>query len=358
MPSIALLTAHAKFPWFRQIRGGGDCVGDWRFTLDEIAEDCAFLVVYDEIAAPVETTLPRARRMVILSEPPGIKTYKPGYLEQFGHIYGPELEHVAQKWIPVLRNNMRPNEDLAPSPNAIVTQPALPWFYGVGFTPRGLVANESVDTLLAMPPPPKQQAVSLVISKKSQLPKHRARLAFVEKLAARLGDKVKVFGRGFTEVSDKAEAILPYAYHLVLENNDIPHFWTEKTADALLGWSLPLFSGCANLGEYFPEDSFIPVAISDPSRAIAAIEQILAQAPYESRLPAISDARHRVLTRYNLFNILAEFADGLAAKGGAMRGEGTLIRPNTSFSTLTALRSTLRKTRRSLTGFFSAKETP
>lgn len=325
MPSIAIMTAHARFPWLRQIAGSTDAIGAWRFTIDRMDRDCALMVVYDDPAAAFETSVPRERRMLITSEPPGIKPYREEYLAQFGTIYGP----------------------IGTGPNWLQSQPALPWFYGVGFEASGLVANETHDSLIALPPPEKQAAISVVLSKKSQLPKHRARLAFVEAAKSRLGERFQVFGRGFRDIRDKAEAIRPYAYHLVLENNDIEHFWTEKTADAYLGWALPIFSGCANLRDYFPDNSFIPLDISRTGSAVDALERILEEAPYSSRLDAIREARMLLLERYNLFPILAARAEreGYAAPFSPVQ---ETIRPNSDFAPFSGLNALARRASRGL----------
>lgn len=300
MPSIALITVHARYPWLRQMPGEDLLPEGWHVTLNTVAEDCALVVVYDDPGKPFRTGMPKARRIVILSEPPGITTYRKGFLEQFGVVYGPiKPEGHSGRWI--------------------ATQPALPWFFGVGFGKDGLITNLDADAIAALPPPPKARALSVVISGKTQLPKHRARLALVEALKARLGDRLHVFGRGFQDIDDKADAILPYAYHLVLENNDIPHFWTEKTADAYLGWAYPIFSGCSNLSQYMPEDSFTPIDIEQPEQAIATILQVLDTDPWEQRLPEIAEARRRILFEHNVFAVLGklagEFGDTVPAGG-------------------------------------------
>jgi hypothetical protein len=334
MPSIAIMTAHARFPWLRQIAGGTDAIGSWRFTIDRMDDDCAFLVVYDDPAAPFETVIPRGRRMLITSEPPGIKPYRADYLAQFGTILGP----------------------VGGGGNWLRAQAALPWFYGVGFEPGGLVAHETCDSLGALEPPEKTPAISVVLSKKSQLPKHRSRLAFVEAAKKRLGDRFHVFGRGFRDIRDKAEAIRPYAYHLVLENNDIEHFWTEKTADAYLGWALPIFSGCSNLGEYFPDQSFIPLDIARSDSAIRALERILDEAPYAARLPAIREARARLLERYNLFPILAQRAESEGYISAFAQVPETIL-PNSQFMPFSGLNALARRAGKSLQAALRPKRT-
>ena len=317
MPSIALITTHARYPWLRQMPGGGDTLDGWRFTLNEIAADCALVVVYDDPGKVICTHVPRNRRVVILSEPPGITTYRPAYLEQFGTVLGPIDPNLSSR--------------KGYSGRWIASQPALPWFFGVGFGPDGLRVNMDMAALTALPPPEKINAISVVISSKTQLPKHRARLEFVEALQQRLGDKLHVFGRGFRAIDDKSEAILPYAYHLVLENNDIEHFWTEKTADAYLGWAFPVFSGCANLGAYMPEGSFIPVDIAAQEHTISTIEALLAADTYAARLPAITTARQRLLHDCNIFPVLIQCLAGIDAPPALMETHINL-RCNRDFS--------------------------
>jgi hypothetical protein len=289
MASIAFMTEHSKFPWQRQLTERTPLPSQHRFTINQIDPDCDFLVVYDDIGPEFQTTLPRERRLAILNEPPGVKTYRPSFLAQFGSVLGP----------------INPNRsDVV----WIKSHPALAWYYGVGFAAGRCSATMSFKEIATTPPPEKTQTVSVVISTKTRLPMHRQRISFVTALKARLGDQLFIYGNGFTPIPDKADAINPHAYHLVLENNDMDHFWTEKTADAFLGWSLPLFSGCQNLSDYFPEPSFIPITLSNISAAVQNIEHILREQPYTARLPAIAQARQRLVTEHELSACLRKAA--------------------------------------------------
>ena len=312
--SIAFLTEHVRFPWQRQLTDRPLQAGFDRFTFNRIDADCKFLVVYDDIAAGISVDIPRERRFVVLSEPPGIKAYRPAYLRQFGTVIGPVAPNVA----PAERAGLR----------WMQTHAALPWFYGIGFLDGACVPNLSFEQLAAMPPPPKKQTVSVVISAKTRLPMHRQRLAFVEALKQCLGERLQVFGTGFTRVPDKADAIAPHAYHLVLENNDVDHFWTEKTADALLGWSLPLFSGCRNLDQYFPDQAFIRIDPGDSASAVAQVERILSEQPYDARLPAIAEARQRLINRHELGTLLREATQSVAHGTPELNQAPALLRAN------------------------------
>ncbi|CAN1566111.1 Glycosyl transferase family 10 [Rhabdaerophilaceae bacterium] len=326
MPSIAFFSTHRSFPWARQLEARLPAVEpafreDWHITVQREEEDCRLLVVYDEPAPSFSTMVPRENRLVVLSEPPGISTYRPRYLDQFGHVLGP-IEPVGS------------------TAHWIRGQPALPWFFGIGFSKSGLVTNLSFDALAHLAPPEKRPELSVVLSGKSKLPKHKARLAFVDALKARLGTRLHIFGRSFQEISDKAEAILPFAYHLVLENNDISHFWTEKTADAYLGWALPVFSGCVNIGDYFPEGSFVALDIAKQTAAIDRIERLLDENLYQRHLPMIGEARARLLGPHNLAIRVRELAEGIPESQKLLAP--TALYPNSHFSLYHRLRKALR----------------
>jgi len=116
---------------------------------------------------------------------------------------------------------------------------------------------------------------------------------------------VSLLGHFYKDIDDKADGILPYAFHLVCENNDMDNFWTEKLADAYLGWALPIFSGCANIDSYFPADSFIKVNLKQPEEALKTIQTALNTPDfYQKHLPAIKVARERLLNEYNLFTVI------------------------------------------------------
>ena len=151
-----------------------------------------------------------------------------------------------------------------------------------------------------------------------------------------------MFGRGIREVEDKWDAIAPYRYHIALENGVYPHYWTEKLSDAFLAGTFPLYLGCPNAGEYFPAGSFVSLDANDPARAIASIEQAIADQRYEQSIGDIAEARRLVLDRYNLFPLLAEM---LAASPPGGDRVLTALRPEVEFPRSGKLRRILQRWR-------------
>lgn len=282
---LDFVTGHARFPWHRQVPPQRELGAAIRF---DHGNDADWLIVYDDLGGALQTYVPVARRVLIISEPPELKRYPGAFLRQFGTIVSPYF--------------------LETGPARLVqTNPRLPWFYGIGFINGQLRVNQSLEMLRnTSVPPAKRLDVSVVLSSKTKLPMHRNRLAFLDALTARLGERLHIFGTGFRPIEDKAQAIDPFAYHLVLENNDLPHFWTEKLADAFLGFALPLYIGTPDVTQYFDADSFIPLPRQTVDASVNAVEEILLENTWHRHLSAIKRARERLLSRYNLYAFLAE----------------------------------------------------
>lgn len=290
MSIISLLSVHPTNLLKRQTPGGAGRWGRHEFEMG--MPDADALVVIDDLGASFSTTVPRQRRILVVTEPPGLRSYPRKFLDQFGVVLSPyALDTGAAK--------------------ISLTQTGLPWFLGLKLTDGEPLSTMSYEDLSALPPMPKEPRISVVCSTKTNLPKHRLRLEFVAKLQAELGDRVRVFGRGFTPIEDKFDAIAPFAYHLVLENNDIGHFWTEKLADAYLGWAYPVFSGTPEAPSDFPPGAMLPIDIAQSDRSIAIIQQLLAEHPYAGYLPVLHQARARLLTEHNLFAVLGRAVDQL-----------------------------------------------
>jgi hypothetical protein len=132
---------------------------------------------------------------------------------------------------------------------------------------------------------------------------HRAR--FMRWLVQNMPE-LDTFGRETPrKLDDKADCLRDYRYHIAVENFIGEQHWTEKLADPFLGLSLPFYYGCPNAADYFPQDSFIPIDIRDPAGALGIIRSAIASNEYEKRLPALIEARRRVMVEYNLFAVAA-----------------------------------------------------
>jgi hypothetical protein len=297
--------------WRRQLPDAAPVLGGCEFVFDAHDRDYDWLAVYDrfpsvagerfslwreELACPAENTV------FITVEPSSIKSYERAFLRQFGHVLtGHEPWSIDQ-------------------PGVIRSQPGLKWFYG-----DGGASVKTLDEMLAEAPPEKSLDFSTVCSSKRQKHTlHRKRYDFTQRLKEEF-PAMEIFGHGVRPMKDKAEALDPYRYHLAIENHRCAHHWTEKVSDAFLGWALPFYYGCTNLGEYFPEDSFIEIDLDDFDGSVSVIRAAIANREYEKRLEAIAEARRRVLTQYNLFAVLAGLAAGSCRPGPNHPASGVIL---------------------------------
>jgi hypothetical protein len=318
---VRLSSIYSQWPWFRQTPGNDGVWGDLRFQLDDGNADAEWLVVYDEPAPSLRTNTPYERRILFIAEPPGLKDYRSAFVNQFGVLVSPYA-------IPAFRGR------------AFIQQSALPWHYGMDHRPERYATAMQWPALAA--DKPKSKLASIICSQKASLPYHRQRLAFVERLEARLGHRVDVFGRDSRPIDDKQEGIAAYKYHIAVENNEIDHFWTEKVADAYIGGCFPIFAGCKNIGSYFDPRSLRQIDIGDPDRAIDEIESILDSTLWEDNRLHIQESRRRVMTEYNLFAVVAKIIAQSDEKTlAAKRIAPTALRPGRR-RRLKALRRSLR----------------
>lgn len=169
-------------------------------------------------------------------------------------------------------------------------------------------SGKSWDFLAAATPPRKREGLCVITSDLATLEGHVSRMRFMGKLDSS-SLPVSIWGRGRAlgalrnykgYLLNKWSAHSKFKYSVVIENSKSDLYWSEKFADAILGFSLPLYHGANDIGNYFPEESFIRIDIGDPD-CLTHIAAILQEDPYKKRLPAILEARRRILMQYNLY---------------------------------------------------------
>lgn len=264
--------------------------GDCEFLFDRAIRDYDWLVVYDDVppaaeqsrsTAREELTCPHAHTLLVTTEPASIKAYGRGFAAQFGHVLTSQ-----PPWA-------------LPHPNRHYQQAANHWFFGSAkdswMRRADLVRGPSAHD--------KTQGISVVYSPKRQWHTlHAQRFNFIEAMR-KLLPEMSVFGRGAIPMDDKADALTPFRYHLVVENHIGPHHITEKLSDAFLGRCLPFYAGAPNAADYFPAGSFVPIDIRDPAGAADRIRNAMREDAWTERLPEIEEARRRVLEEQNIFAV-------------------------------------------------------
>jgi hypothetical protein len=293
MRRIALFDTFPEWPLARQAPGNALRWGDAEFAINPTGGAFDGCVVYDGLLAETQIDCPPDRSIFIAGEPPSIKYYDAGFLAQFHSVVTCHSD--------------------TPHPRKLHRQQGYPWHYGVARTPEGLVARWDYDALTGAAATAKTKLLSVIVSDKTTTAGHRHRRALVARLRAHFGNEIDVFGRGVRDLPDKADGILPYRYHVALENSEFADYWTEKLADSFLGRAHPFYWGCPNVGRYFPQDALTPINIYDPDSAIATIERAIAEQRYEKSVATIETARALVLDTYNLFALAADLTQPLSS---------------------------------------------
>jgi hypothetical protein len=258
-----------------QTPGGTGAWGNFQFT-EEPVEDTDFLVILNRSLNPVQTSCPPERTWCLTLEPPisMYRHFRDAY-RAAGNVGSPLVRRGDPSgWIPA--------------------HGSLPWHVQLSW-----------DALHQLEYPQKSRDLSWITSNTISSKGHRQRMDFLEYIQGRI--PFDLYGRGFKPVACKSQAHLDYRFSIVVENCQAPHYWTEKLMDSWLCWSFPFYFGATNIGDYFPEGSYLAIDTRQPDAALKAIRAKLQQGITRQDLAAMAVARKLVLDRYQLFPRMADW---------------------------------------------------
>ena len=264
--------------------------GKYEFVYDPSCPEYDWLVVFDEMPVASERPrCPRERTILCTWEPVSIKSYSKAYTRQFGHLLSnrpPEAEN---------------------HPGYHLGRGYFLWF--VHDVPK---LGAAVD---------KPNVISVVCSSKQMRhTRHRDRFELVKTLAAEISG-LDWYGKGVKPLDRKEDALVPYKYHVAVENHIAPHHWSEKFSDAILCECLPFYAGDPALTEIFPSECFIPIPIDDPAEAVRIVKAAIANGEYEKRRAAILEAKRLILAKYNFWQQVIEVVKESSAESGSPEAE-------------------------------------
>jgi hypothetical protein len=164
--------------------------------------------------------------------------------------------------------------------------------YYIGDLPSGLpdlfVAGNAFLTYNTPPTviPNKTKPLSIMVSQKKYAPGHIYRHALVQAILA--SDlPIDIFGRGCIDYAytndsrlkghfDDNDNILyqAYNYHIAIENYRSQHYFSEKIINPLLCSTIPVYLGCVNIQQYFPDN--VILLSGDVERDMELLRDIIA----------------------------------------------------------------------------------
>lgn len=164
--------------------------------------------------------------------------------------------------------------------------------------------------LLKLEPPKRSKGpLSAVISGKTKTDGQRQRLDALRAIQKQY-PSINIYGRGLEGmgldfsykgslegVLGKFNGLFGYDYSLAFENSSHRNYFTEKIIDCFLCWSKPVYWGCTNISDFFPEESYDYVDLNSETNIDAVLDCLTR--PVD--LDAISETRKKVLEEYSLW---------------------------------------------------------
>ena len=303
-PVLLFSSTYVGYDFLRQIPRSSIDWNRFEFTLDPLHPNLFGCVVYDDLPGTLRLPCPRSHCLLVTGEPPSLRTYRPRFTHQFGAI--------------------RTSHASISHPNKSLGHEGQPWYYGLW---PGEIHGDVIrfDELAQLAPPAKPCRISVIASNKTTTPDHRERLRFVQLLQDSIGHELHVFGRGIRSMQDKSEAIYPFEYHIVLENDHSDHYVSEKLVDSYLGWAFPIYSGSRHADDIFPTESFLRIDMYQPEESIQRIRDAIRNNMAERRFDAMRTARECVLHQHKLFAMIQRHFANLAP--WSPRGRGCVLYP-------------------------------
>lgn len=246
-----------------------------------------YVVVYENFDEHPKIKCRPGGLIFIAGEPPLMRPYPQEFLDQFDIVVIPNKKIKHKKHIQ--------------------SHGFLPWSLGLGhFSKTNRYTYADYENMF----PNKVKPISIVTSSKAMMPGHVKRIKLIERLKKDFPNKIDYFGFGYNTVDYKADALLPYYFHICMENCYEDDYWTEKFSDPVLALSVPIYSGCPNISDYF-RGGYIEFNINDYDSIHRIVERILehTESEYVKYKAALIETRKVLMENENLIPFIFSLAE-------------------------------------------------
>jgi hypothetical protein len=278
--------ADEEFYYKKQLPNNSNVWKNCEFTFNPLNRKYDWLVIVDDIPKILKNgyevlSCPDENTILLTTEPSPITRYGRAFANQFEYLITNQEKEVL------------------PHKNATRSHTGNVWLYGKTYDE---ILKDTVSSSFK-----KKKKISTICSNKQMGHTiHKLRFDFTKRLQEECPEITRC-GWGFNPIDNKFDAIDDYEFHVCIENHIAPHVWTEKLADAFLGYSIPIYYGCPNIYDYFPEDSIILIDLNNFDESITKIKKIInTPGEYEKRFSALQEARRRILEEYNIFEMISQ----------------------------------------------------
>jgi len=280
--------------------------GEWGSYKFEINNDCStydILVVHGDLNRVEQVRCPSENVVYITDEVFPERQFHSQFLQQFATVITSRQDIVHQ--------------------NLVKSQYLCAWFLLKDYDFLHNLRPEELH---------KDCTLSVVSSNRTKIEGHRKRFEFVNKSISHFKDQLAVFGHGFNRVKDKFDVLAAYKYSIAIENSIFPDYFTEKLFDCHLSYCMPIYYGCPNVGDYFPNGSYLLIDINDHKKSFEIIERAIEERYYERNLSRIIEARNLVLDQFQMIPALVKLLDSINFDAGVGSSKSRELRPERFFT--------------------------
>lgn len=111
----------------------------------------------------------------------------------------------------------------------------------------------------------KTKLVSMVTSNKKSTKGHLFRYELISKFKR---NNIDLFGENFTKLPEKKDALVPYAFTIVVKNSKENGYFSDHIMDPLLTGTVPIYWGTPDIGEYFDKRGILSFDTIDELNSI------------------------------------------------------------------------------------------
>lgn len=243
------------------------------------------VVVYENVKQQQTFKCKRGGLIYVAGEPPMMRPLPNAFLRQFDEVVIPNIK--------------------SKHPHKLLSHGFLNWSLGVSFKTKEHRYNfEQLKNLQTV----KTKNISIVTSNKRMMPGHNRRMDIINKLRKDFSGKIDFFGAGYNFVEYKADALIPYRFHICMENSTIPYYWTEKFSDPVLANCIPIYCGCTNIDSYFDNRGYETFSCDNYIFLKNLISEILKnpESMYQQYYPYMRNNRDTLLAKENLIPFIIE----------------------------------------------------
>jgi hypothetical protein len=130
-------------------------------------------------------------------------------------------------------------------------------------------------------------------------------------------DFIDVFGWGNKGLNQKKDGIIDYKFSLCVENSNEKNYISEKFYDCILTNTIPIYFGCKNIKDFWPENGYILIDdINDTNNVINVLRNISENCDeiYDKLLPELLLMKKRYFEEFNLLKKINKLSDVVKKK--------------------------------------------